>query len=108
VNVRTVALERLLRIDTVARHQDALRLLDHSAAPECALQVVKLREPLQGDVDRALELLRGGVHDVGEDAALGRFEHIRRIADRQERDHRARRLTDDLGDQRQSVLRREP
>ena len=50
--------ERPVGVDPVAGHQDALRLLDHRPASECALQVVVLGEALQGDVDRALQLLR--------------------------------------------------
>jgi hypothetical protein len=43
----------------VARHQDALRLLDQGSPPECSLQVVVLGEALEGDVDRALQLEPG-------------------------------------------------
>src|ERR1051325_8566714 len=62
-------LEGAVGIDRMAGHQDALCLLDQRATAERALQAVVLGEPLQGDVDRALELFRGGVDDVGEDAA---------------------------------------
>jgi hypothetical protein len=37
---------------------------------------VVLREPLEGDVDRALELLGVAVDDVGEDATLRRLSHV--------------------------------
>jgi len=65
--------ERVLLVDRVARHQDALRLLDQRPPPERSLQVVVLGEALEGDIDRALQLLGIGVDDVGEDAALGRL-----------------------------------
>ncbi len=64
------ALEGGVGRDRVACHEDALRLLDHGTAAERALQALILREPLQGDVDRALELLGRAVDDVREHAAL--------------------------------------
>ena len=63
---------------------------------------------MQGDVDRALKLLSVPVHDVGEDAALGRFVHILGILRGQQRDHGAGRLTDDLRDQIERVLGAQP
>ena len=106
VVLRVVAqqLERLVGVDRMARHQDSLRLLDHRPAPECALQVVVLREALQRDVDRALQLLRRRVDDVGEDAALGRLVDVGGILRREQRDHRAGGLADDLRDQVERVV----
>lgn len=66
-----------------------------------------LGEPLQGDVDRALQLVGGGVDEIGEDAALGRFADVGRVLGGQERDHGAARLADDLLDQLERVLRGE-
>src|SRR6185437_11389539 len=60
--------EGAIGIEGVARHQDAFGLLDQRAAPEGALEALVLREALQRDVDRALELLGIAVNDVGEDA----------------------------------------
>jgi hypothetical protein len=62
--------EGAVGIGRMAGHQDALCLLDQRATAERALQAVVLGEPLQGDVDRALQLFGAGVDDVGEDAAL--------------------------------------
>jgi hypothetical protein len=64
-------LEGLPLVDLVALHEDALGALGLRAAAERALQVVVLGEAPEGDVERALQLLRGAVDDVGEDAALG-------------------------------------
>jgi DNA-binding NarL/FixJ family response regulator len=58
----------------------------------------------QRDVDRALQLLGATVDDVGEHAALGRLVHVGGVLGRQQRDHRAGRLADDLRDQLQRVL----
>ena len=44
------------------------------------------------------------VDDVGEDAALGRLADVRGVVGVEERDHRAGRLADDLGDQLERVL----
>src|SRR5581483_6857899 len=64
----------------VPGHQDAFGLFDQRAAAECSLQVLVLGEALQGDVDRALQLVGGGVDDVGEDAALGRLVDVGGVA----------------------------
>jgi hypothetical protein len=96
--------ERLVGIDCVAGHQDSFRLLDHRPAPERSLQAVVLGETLQGDVDRALQLLGGGVDDVGEDAPLGSLVDVGRVLRREQRNYRAEGLADDLGDQIESVL----
>ena len=40
-------------VDRVPRHQDAFRLLDQRPPAEGTLEALVLREPLQGDVDRA-------------------------------------------------------
>ena len=49
--------ESFVRVDGMACHQDALGLLDRCSASEGAFEVVVLGEPLQGDVDCALQLL---------------------------------------------------
>src|SRR6266496_2187427 len=72
-------LEGAVSIDRVPRHQDAFRLLDQRPPAEGALEALVFRETLQGDVDRALQLLGVAVHDVGEDAALRRFPDVYRI-----------------------------
>lgn len=64
-------LEGSLVIESVTLHQDALGPLDHGATAECALEAVVFRKPAQHDVDRALDLRRLTVRDVGEDSALG-------------------------------------
>ncbi|HMC93599.1 MAG TPA: hypothetical protein VKO16_02390, partial [Polyangia bacterium] len=51
-------------------HQDALGALDQRAAPERALQVVKLSEAAQDDVDRALPVIDVGIVDVGKTPPL--------------------------------------
>ena len=75
--------------------------------PERSLQVVVLGEPLQRDVDRALQLLRGGVHEVGEDSSFGRLPDISRILRREQRNHGTAGFADDLLDQLERVLRGE-
>ena len=74
------------------------------AASEGSLQAVVFGEALQGDVDRALQLLGGGVDDVGEDAALGRLVDVGGIPCREQRDHRAGGFVDDLADQFERVF----
>ena len=68
--------EGAVSVDRVPRHQDAFRLLDQRPPAEGALEALVLRETLQGDVDRALQLRSVAVHDVGEDAALCRFPDV--------------------------------
>ena len=106
VVLRVVAqhLERSVGIDGVAGHQDPLRLLDRRATPERALQAVVLGEALQGDVDRALQLLRGVLDDVRKHAPLGGFVDVAGVLGRQQRDHRAGGLADDLGDQVEGMV----
>ena len=72
--------------------------------PNAPCKAVVLGEPLQGDVDRALQLFRGGVDDVGKDAALGRLMDVDGIARREQRDHRAGGLADNLSDQLECVF----
>ena len=98
------ALERRVGVDRVAGHQDPLRLLDQGPPAERALQRLVLGEALERDVDRALQLFRRAVDDVGEDAALRGLVDVGRVVGVQDRDHRARRLAHDLGDERQRVL----
>ena len=71
LGVIALHLESTVGVDRMAGHQDALGLFDQGAAAECSLQVLVLRESLQGDVDCTLELVGGAVDDVGEDPALG-------------------------------------
>jgi hypothetical protein len=99
--------EGLVGVDRVAGHQDPLCLLDHRSATERSLQVVVLGEALQRDVDRALQLLRGGVDQVSEDAAFGCLADISRVLGGEQRDHGAAGFVDDLLDQLESMLRRE-
>ena len=82
-------LEGRVGVDRVARHQDPLRLLDQRAPPERSLQALVLGEALEGDVDRALQLVGGAFDDVGEDAALGGLVHVAGVAGVENRDHRA-------------------
>ena len=63
-------LERPVGGRGVARHEDSLRLLDERAAPERSLEALILGEALECDVDRALQLVRARVGDVGEYTAL--------------------------------------
>src|SRR5471032_2326332 len=79
LRVTSQQFEGLVRGNRVASHEDALGLLDRRPPPESALQALVFGEPLQGDVDRALELVGGSVDDVGEDAALGGLVDIGRI-----------------------------
>jgi hypothetical protein len=83
-------------------------LLDQRTAAEGALEALVLREALQRDVDRALQLGGISVNDVGEDAAPGCFVHVCRVLREEQRDHRAGGLADDLGDQLEGVLRAQP
>ena len=98
-------LERALLVDLVALHQDALGALRLRPAAERALQVVVLGEPVQRDVERALQLLRRAVHDVGEHAALRRLVDERSVAALEHRDHGTVRLLDDALDQLEGVGR---
>src|SRR5579859_39594 len=90
---------RAIRIPSPARSSPAART---------PLQALVLAEALQGDVDRALQLLRGAVDDVGEHASLRRLVHVAGIAGVQDRNHRAGGLADDLGDQLESVVGARP
>jgi hypothetical protein len=56
------------------------------------------------DLDRALELLRLPVGDVGEHAAARRLFDELRVLRLEQSDHRAGRLVHDLRDQLQRVL----
>jgi hypothetical protein len=96
-----------VRIDRVAGHEDPLRLLDHRPPSESSLQVVVLGEPLERNVDRALQLLGGRVDEVSENAAFGRLADVSRVFGGQQRDHRATGFADNLLDQLERVLRRE-
>ncbi len=100
--------ERAIGIERMASHQDAFGLLDQSAPAEGALEALILGEPLQGDVDRALELRRISVNDVGEDAAPGCFVHVCRILRGEQCDYRAGGLAHDFRDQLEGVLRAQP
>ncbi len=106
VVLRMVAqhLEGSICIDCMAGHQDPLRLLDRGPPPKRSLQAVVLGETLQCDVDRALELGRGVLDDVRKHAPLGGLVHVGGILGRQQCDHRAGRLADDLGDQVEGML----
>jgi hypothetical protein len=83
VVLRVVAqhLERAVAGDRVEGHQDPLRLLDLRAASERPSQAVILSEPLEGDVDRALQLFGGGIDDVGKDTPLGRLANVSGISE---------------------------
>ena len=74
------------------------------AASECTLQAVVFGEALQGDVDRALQLFGGCVDDVGEDASFRGLVDVGGIACREQCDHGAGGLADDLADQLEGVL----
>ena len=74
------------------------------ATVERPLQVLVLAEAAQGDVDRALQLLRPTVDDVGEDSTRRRLVHPGSVIGVQQGDHRAVRLGDDLRDLLQRVL----
>src|SRR4029077_6618710 len=63
------------------------------------LQVVVLREALQGDIDRALKLVGGGVYEVGKDAAFGSLADVGRIPRLEQGEHGTAGLADDLLDQ---------
>ena len=87
VVLRVVAqhVERSVGVDRVAGHEDPLRLLDRCPAPERALQAVVFGEALQRDVDRALQLFRAAVDDVGKDASLGGLVDVGGILGREQR-----------------------
>jgi hypothetical protein len=101
-------LERPLLIYRVARHENPFRLLDYGSPAERSLKALELREPLERDVDCALELLGSGIDDVGEDTALGCLVNVGVVRRREQRDHRTGRLVDDLRDQLEGVLRADP
>ena len=54
-------------------------MLDERPPSEGPLKALVLREPLQGDVDRALELFGIAIDDVGEHTALRGFAHVSRV-----------------------------
>src|SRR5690348_18437486 len=88
----------------MARHEDPLRLLDRRPPPEGSLQVLIFGKSLQGDVDRALQLLRTAIDDVRKHASLGSLMDVCRIVRMQQSDHRTRGLSDDLPDQLERML----
>src|SRR5919202_6980786 len=98
------ALERLAVTEPVALHEDALRPLDPRAAVEGAQQLRELAVALEGDVDRALQLGLVRRVDVGEHAALGGGVDEVAAGVVGERDDRADRLVDDLGDELEGVV----
>ena len=75
------------------------------AVLERALNVLELGKAPQRDVDRALQLFRPGVHDVGVHAALRCLVDPLGVVGLEQGDHRAERAPDDLGDQLQRVVR---
>jgi hypothetical protein len=54
-------------------HQNPLCALDQRPPRERAFEVLERGEAAQHDVDRALQLLRVAVGDVGKNAAFGRL-----------------------------------
>ena len=64
-----------------------------------------LREALQRDVDRALQLFGRRVDDVGEDAALRGLVDVGGVVGGEERDHGTGRFAHDLRDQLERVIR---
>lgn len=89
----------------VPLHQDPFGPLDNRAASECALEVLVLREPPQHDVNRALPILDIAIGDLREHTTLGRLLDETRIWLMQEGDYGASRLTNDLVDQLERMLR---
>src|SRR5581483_8987723 len=89
-------------------HEDSLCLLDDRPSTERTLEIVVLGESLQRDVDRALKLLRARVDDVRKHTALCRLVYVVRVARREQRDHGAESLVDDLRDQLERLRGREP
>jgi hypothetical protein len=85
--------------------EDAFGLLDQRASAEGALEALVLREALQRDVDRALQLGGISVNDVGEDSAPSCFVHVCGILRGEQGDHRAGGLAHDLRDQLEGMLR---
>ena len=98
------AFEGVVGADRVAGHQDAFGLFDQGAPAEGSLQRLVLAEALEGDVDRALELVGGAVDDVGEDAAFGGLVDVGGVVGVEDRDDGAGGLADDLGDQGERVF----
>src|SRR4029078_11774497 len=76
---------------------------DKSAACAAAFECVVLGEALEGDLDRALELVGVAVDDVGEDPAAGGLPDVVGVSYLEECDHRAGGLVDDLADQVERV-----
>jgi hypothetical protein len=104
--------ERRVAVDRVACHQDAPGLFDDGPSPEGSFQLVVFGEALQGDVDRALQFLGGGVARLlrrGRDrrarrrGALSRSPH--RLLDVDlAGDHLVAEPGDDLCQQRKTVV----
>ena len=89
----------------MALHQDPLGPLRDGSSSERSLERVVLGETLQRDVDRALHLLQiSCVADVGEDPETGRLVDESAILHIEDRDDRARRLTDDRADELEGLL----
>ena len=74
------------------------------AAVEGPLQALELGEAAQGDVDRALQLFRPAVDDVGEDTARCGLVHPVAVVGIEQGDHGTERLGDDLRDLLERVL----
>ena len=95
--------ERGRLVDGVALHQYPLGAFGEGTTPESPFQIVVLGEAPEHDVDRALPVLRLGVCDVGEDAALGCLLDELGVRERAEGRLRAGGFLDDLFDQTKGV-----
>ena len=104
LRLRPHQLERPALVDRLPGHHDPLGPLDHRAPGKRPLEIGVLGIAAQGDVDRALHLLCPTIDDVRKDAALRGLVDPGRIVRLEQRDHRTRRLADDLGDHLERVL----
>jgi hypothetical protein len=69
------------------------------------MHILKFGKAPEGDIDRALQLLRSAVDDVGVETSQARKNDPLRVVRLEQRDHRTECASDDLGDQLERMIR---
>jgi hypothetical protein len=97
-------LERLVPVDAMTLHENALGSLDQCAPAECASQIVILGKAAQYDVDRTLPIIDVFVVDMREHASLGGLPDESGVVGVKEHDYGAGGLAHDLLDRFEGML----